>query len=426
MNPQPASSAPRVLTTKIGASASTAPTAENADDDPGRHRGRHRVLAEEADPVDDVSPDAREVQPPGEHRGRRRDRHPADHRGGEDERRRRRGTAARAWSCPSRIGIAWLSSVFTATSTVKTIPPSGSVPYVEASAIELALASCRRGTRFGQRRVARRPPHEREAFDHEGEGVDRPELAEEHHRRVHRAAADVGGDHDPLAVETVDEGARDRTEQDRRKRAGDHQPGDRERGAAGAAAEVRHERASPRGIRPSRPSEDTDIAASSRANGGWVSRSLSVADWVPRRAATSSATLVTPSLPRWRRPARRRRLPRPSWPASFVARRWSVFGRRLLLGGASSSRLLRRLLLRRRLLRSASRGRSCLARLGLGRARRRLGLPVPGLVTFRSRSASAPQCQQRKLFGRRRSSPPQSGHGVSFSGGLFTAQSHSG
>ena len=36
------------------------------------------------------------------------------------------------------------------------------------------------------------------------------------------------------------------------------------------------------------PSEDTDIAASSRANGPWVSRSLKVAGRVPRRAATSS------------------------------------------------------------------------------------------------------------------------------------------
>jgi len=37
------------------------------------------------------------------------------------------------------------------------------------------------------------------------------------------------------------------------------------------------------------PREDTVIAASSRENDGWVRRSLSVADLVPRRAATSSA-----------------------------------------------------------------------------------------------------------------------------------------
>ena len=41
------------------------------------------------------------------------------------------------------------------------------------------------------------------------------------------------------------------------------------------------------------PSDDTDIAASSRANPGFVSRSLRVADRVPRRAATSSAMLAT-------------------------------------------------------------------------------------------------------------------------------------
>ena len=42
------------------------------------------------------------------------------------------------------------------------------------------------------------------------------------------------------------------------------------------------------------PREDTDIAASSRAKAGWVTRSLSVADRVPRSAATWSATLATP------------------------------------------------------------------------------------------------------------------------------------
>ncbi len=50
----------------------------------------------------------------------------------------------------------------------------------------------------------------------------------------------------------------------------------------------------------------------------------------------------------------------------------------------------------------------------------------PGFVTFMSRSTSAPQCQQRRLLGRRRSKPPQSGQGMSFSGGLFIAQSQSG
>ena len=36
------------------------------------------------------------------------------------------------------------------------------------------------------------------------------------------------------------------------------------------------------------PNDDTDIAASSRANGPWVSRSPKVAGRVPRSAATSS------------------------------------------------------------------------------------------------------------------------------------------
>jgi hypothetical protein len=42
------------------------------------------------------------------------------------------------------------------------------------------------------------------------------------------------------------------------------------------------------------PSDDTDIAARSREYPGWVIRSLSVADRVPRIAATSSAKLATP------------------------------------------------------------------------------------------------------------------------------------
>jgi hypothetical protein len=40
------------------------------------------------------------------------------------------------------------------------------------------------------------------------------------------------------------------------------------------------------------PSEDTDIAARSLANGRCVKRSLSVADLVPRSAATSSVALA--------------------------------------------------------------------------------------------------------------------------------------
>ena len=41
------------------------------------------------------------------------------------------------------------------------------------------------------------------------------------------------------------------------------------------------------------PSEETDIAASSRENAGWVRRSFRVAGLVPRRAATSSAIVDT-------------------------------------------------------------------------------------------------------------------------------------
>ena len=66
-----------------------------------------------------------------------------------------------AWSCAERNGIAWLRRVFKPTSTVKTIPPSGRVPYVETRAIEFALASCRRGTRLGSD-ASRAGPHTRE------------------------------------------------------------------------------------------------------------------------------------------------------------------------------------------------------------------------------------------------------------------------
>ena len=63
-----------------------------------------------------------------------------------------------AWSCAERNGIALASRVFSPTRTEKTIPPSGSVPYVDASASEFALASCRRGTRFGSE-ASRAGPH---------------------------------------------------------------------------------------------------------------------------------------------------------------------------------------------------------------------------------------------------------------------------
>ena len=57
MNPQPASPAPRVSTTKIGAERQHGADRGERDHDPGRHRRRDRVLAEEPDPVDDVAPD---------------------------------------------------------------------------------------------------------------------------------------------------------------------------------------------------------------------------------------------------------------------------------------------------------------------------------------------------------------------------------
>ena len=50
----------------------------------------------------------------------------------------------------------------------------------------------------------------------------------------------------------------------------------------------------------------------------------------------------------------------------------------------------------------------------------------PGLVTLNSRSSSAPHPQHFRDFGRRSSRDPHPGHGRSFSGGLPTAQSHSG
>ena len=44
----------------------------------------------------------------------------------------------------------------------------------------------------GQRRVARRPPEQRQALDHERQQVDRPQLTKEDHRQVHRAAGEIG------------------------------------------------------------------------------------------------------------------------------------------------------------------------------------------------------------------------------------------
>src|SRR5439155_10235350 len=93
------------------------------------------------------------------------------------------------------------------------------------------------------------------------------------------------------------------------------------------------------------PNDETDIAASSRANGRWVSRSRKVADRVPRRAATSSAMDDTGGR------------------ASLGLLRRRGFRRgRLLLA-------CRRLLLRRGLL-----ARRSLARTGLRLRASRLGL----------------------------------------------------
>ena len=86
MNPQPASSAPSVSHDEDRREREHRADGGERDDDPGRHRRRHRVLAQEPDPVADVSPDPREVQPTGELRRRRRDRDAADHRGREHER----------------------------------------------------------------------------------------------------------------------------------------------------------------------------------------------------------------------------------------------------------------------------------------------------------------------------------------------------
>ena len=158
------------------------------------------------------------------------------------------------------------------------------------------------------------------------------------------------------------------------------------------------------------PRDDTVMAANRRANGRCRRRSFSVADRVPRRAATSSVIVDTGGRTSargglLRRGALRRRLLR----------------RALLPGGA----LLGRGLLRGRLLRPraarAARASDLIRRTSASAS----GSPL--LVTLNSRSSSAPQFQHRSDFGRRRAAASRTpGTDGPSRGGLFTAKSHSG
>jgi hypothetical protein len=149
MNPQPASSAWRVSTTKIGASARTAPTAENATTIPAviaeaiESSRRKRIPSSTSRQIREKS--SRPVSLAGEGGMGTRLIIAAENRNVVASR-----NSGTAWRRPSRNGIACARSRFTPISTVNTIPPRGSVPYVDASAIEFAFASWRRGTRLGR------------------------------------------------------------------------------------------------------------------------------------------------------------------------------------------------------------------------------------------------------------------------------------
>ena len=129
-------------------SASTAPTAANATTMPAVMADAMRVLAQEPHAVEDVVPDAREIEPAT-------GRAPAAGSGSPLTITAENTNVPASSSSGERLRVrpeererAW-SAVPSPASTANTAPPSGSVAYVLTSPIEFAFASCRRGTRFG-------------------------------------------------------------------------------------------------------------------------------------------------------------------------------------------------------------------------------------------------------------------------------------
>ena len=245
---------------------------------------------------------------------------------------------------------------------------------------------------------------------------------QERHRQVQHAAADIGGDHQLLAIEAIDERPGDRTEHERGQGARNHHAGDGDAGGADAP--------DPRDDRR-HGDEPEPVAERRHHHGREQPREAAVGEQILDRGRASAAELGdlvrdrrhrSGSLGLFRRGGLRRG-------RGFLRHR-GLLGRGLLLGGGLL--LCRRLLLggglllRARLLGRLGGGAGG-AGGGLGGARLRprpRGRP-PSSATM-SRSNSAPQPQQRIDFGRCTSSDPSSGQRGSFSGSLFTAKSQSG
>ena len=229
--PHPAAFARSVVFTKIGPSASTAPTAANAITMPAviadaiessRRNRSPSTMSRQIRERSNCSSAARR---------RRLERDAAHHHGREGERAgvQQQRAASRAGATPERR---WLISA----STAKTAPPSGSVAYVldEPDRVRVRELSPRHQVR--QRRVARRRPQQREAFDHERQQEDRRQSRWTNAIVPYSAPrATSASDHDLLAVEPVDERAGERSEQDRGQHPGGHHAADREAGRGGGA-----------------------------------------------------------------------------------------------------------------------------------------------------------------------------------------------
>ena len=232
-SPQPGAFPPQGVLDEDRHDRQHRPDPRERDHQPARHRGCDRVLTQESDPVAGVAEHAAEIHLLVRVTAQRAQRDAEDHRRREQERcgidhegERRRTVAEH--------GDARAEALRDAGEGRERDPTDRQGRVGADHDQRVGVGQLAAGNEVGQRRVARRGPQQRQALDHEREQVDRPELMQERHRQVQHAPADVGGDHQLLAVEAIDERACDRSEHERRKGAGDHHAGDGDAGGADA------------------------------------------------------------------------------------------------------------------------------------------------------------------------------------------------
>ena len=181
------------------------PDRRERDHDAARHRRGDRVLSQEPHPVDDVAPHARQIEParepvgvgggnvdPAHHERRERE------RAGIEQQGQRLGTVPEERHAPADPRLEGREHREDGPAQRQR-----AVRAHEPDRVRVRELAARHQVR--ERRVARRRPQQRQALDRERQQEDRPQLAHERHRGVHHAAADVGHDHDLLAVDPVDE-----------------------------------------------------------------------------------------------------------------------------------------------------------------------------------------------------------------------------